>query len=64
MAITVSAPGKLLLFGEHAVVYGYPCIVSSVSDRLTVFIQESEKSGVEIKTPGVFGSEIYTICDQ
>ena len=33
--------------------YGYPCIVSSVSDRLTVFIQESEKSGVEIKTPGV-----------
>ncbi|MBI5614581.1 mevalonate kinase [Candidatus Gottesmanbacteria bacterium] len=51
--ISISAPGKLLLFGEHAVVYGYPCIVSSVSDRLTVTIYESEKSGVEIQTPGV-----------
>lgn len=51
--ISVSAPGKLLLFGEHAVVYGYPCIVSSVSDRLTVSIEESKKSGVDIQTPGV-----------
>ncbi len=31
-----SAPGKLMLFGEHAVVYGYPCIVTAVSERLYV----------------------------
>lgn len=31
---TVSAPGKLMLFGEHAVVYGYPCIVTAISERL------------------------------
>ena len=34
--ITVSAPGKLMLMGEHAVVYGYPCIVTAISERLFV----------------------------
>lgn len=31
-----SAPGKLMLFGEHAVVYGYPCIVTAINPRLSV----------------------------
>ncbi len=34
MKIKVSAPGKLMLFGEHAVVYGHPCIVTAVDKRL------------------------------
>lgn len=34
--MTTSAPGKLLLFGEHAVVYGYPCIVTAIDKRLVV----------------------------
>lgn len=34
--IKVSAPGKLMLLGEHAVVYGYPCIVTAISERLFV----------------------------
>lgn len=33
---TVSAPGKLMLMGEHAVLYGRPCIVTAISERLTV----------------------------
>ncbi len=32
--VTVSAPGKLLLLGDHAVVYGYPSLVTSVNQRL------------------------------
>lgn len=32
--VTVSAPGKLLLLGDHAVVYGYPLLVTSVNQRL------------------------------
>lgn len=35
-----SAPGKLMLFGEHAAVYGYPCLVTAISERLTVFAGE------------------------
>jgi len=34
--ITVSAPGKLMVLGEHAVVYGHPCIVTAVGQRLTL----------------------------
>lgn len=34
--IQVSAPGKLMLFGEHAVVHGKPCIVTSVDQRIEV----------------------------
>lgn len=36
MSISTSAPGKLMLLGEHAVVYGYPCIVTAISERLIV----------------------------
>ncbi|KKQ94188.1 MAG: mevalonate kinase [Candidatus Levybacteria bacterium RIFCSPLOWO2_12_FULL_39_17] len=32
--VTVSTPGKLMLFGEHAVVYGHPCIVTAVDQRI------------------------------
>ncbi len=38
--ITASAPGKLLLMGDHAVVYGYPSIVTALSERL--YVSESE----------------------
>jgi mevalonate kinase len=52
-SVTVSAPGKLLLMGEHAVVYRHPCLVTAVSERLTVTIEESVSDGVHFVTPGV-----------
>lgn len=48
--ITVSAPGKLMIFGEHAVVYGHPCIVTAVSQRLTVIV-ETIQGPTEIVAP-------------
>lgn len=36
MSITVSAPGKLMILGEHAVLYGYPCIATALSKYLFV----------------------------
>jgi len=35
--ITVSAPGKIHLSGEHSVVYGQPALLASVEKRIRVF---------------------------
>lgn len=51
MSITASAPGKLVLFGDHAVVYGHPCIVTAVDLRFYVTIAPSDQSGIQIETP-------------
>lgn len=41
--ITVSAPGKLLLTGEHSVVYGNPCLVVAIDKRIKVTLEKSDK---------------------
>jgi len=39
-----SAPGKLMLFGEHSVVYGNPCIATSINKRIDVYLNAQGKS--------------------
>lgn len=51
--IEVSAPGKLMLFGEHAVVYGHPCIVTAVDQRINVSVKQTNNNRVEIEAPDV-----------
>jgi len=51
--ITVSAPGKLMLLGEHAVVYGYPCLVTAVDKRLYVEVEKIDANEDDIITPQV-----------
>ncbi|MFA6080811.1 MAG: mevalonate kinase [Patescibacteria group bacterium] len=41
MKVKASAQGKLMLFGEHAVIYNYPCIVTTVSPRVYVEIERN-----------------------
>jgi mevalonate kinase len=38
MSIISSAPGKTILFGEHAVVYGVTAIAAALSD-LRMFVE-------------------------
>lgn len=47
MSITVSAPGKIHLLGEHAVVYGKPALLSAIDKRLYVTIRHPERSEAE-----------------
>ena len=49
--ITMSAPGKLMLFGEHAVVFGEPCIVTAVDQRLSVTAEKNSR--ISINAPQV-----------
>src|SRR3990170_4890506 len=56
-AIYATAPGKIILFGEHAVVYGQPAIavpVSKVRTKATVFAEPRSPSGkIHLQAPGI-----------
>ncbi len=51
--IKISAPGKLMLFGEHAVVYGRPCIVTAVDHRMRVSMELLSGEKIKINAPDV-----------
>lgn len=36
----ISSPGKLMLFGEHAVVYDRHCLVAAINERLEISVEE------------------------
>ena len=40
--VVVSAPGKIHLMGEHAVVYGKPALLSAIDKRLTITVEETQ----------------------
>jgi mevalonate kinase len=58
MSVTASAPGKLVLFGDHAAVYGYPCLVTAVDLRFRVTAEIMTQAGITIETPDL-SEEIY-----
>jgi mevalonate kinase len=46
-----------MLFGEHAVVYGRPCIVTAVDQRIRVSVQKLAERQLQIEAPDVGISE-------
>lgn len=53
MSITTSAPGKLMLFGEHAVVYDRPCLVTAVDQRMRATVELTAKKQFILDAPEV-----------
>jgi mevalonate kinase len=42
-SVTVSAPGKIHLMGEHAIVYGKPALLSAIDLRLSVTVESAHE---------------------
>jgi len=62
-AVAVSTPGKLILMGEHAVVYGRPALIAAVDLRLTARFTPIAGSAVHLDLPGLAHSETLSWDD-
>ncbi len=51
--VTVSVPGKLMLLGEHAVVYNHPCLVTAVNQRMRVTVDILDSQEFQFEAPDV-----------
>jgi mevalonate kinase len=58
--IKVSAPGKLMLLGEHAVVHGRPCLVTATDHRMAVELAKRRDTKIVLNAPDV-GIKRYAI---
>lgn len=48
MPLTASAPGSIMISGEHAVVYGHPAIVAAIMPRVHVRLETNEEGKIRI----------------
>lgn len=58
--VTVSAPGKLILSGEHSVVYGYPALLTAINRRCWVKVEPISKPEIKISDQQ-FGTETISL---
>jgi len=49
--VTSSAPGKIYLFGEHAVVYGEPAVPCAIDRRARVTVEPRDDDAVRVSAP-------------
>jgi mevalonate kinase len=66
--IKTSAPGKLMLFGEHAVVHGRPCIVTAVDQRIHVEAKKNGANELNVNAPQLgiqnYHKTVAELCNQ
>jgi mevalonate kinase len=62
--ITSSAPGKIILFGEHAVVYGRPALAVPVTQvQATATVSKNARGGMRVEAPNIdLSCELSTLA--
>ncbi len=63
MKATTSAPGKLVLLGEYAVLFGHPSLVMAADRRARVHLQPSDGASWRVSAPGFCGDEAHFDLD-
>ena len=51
MSARASAPGKVLLLGEHAVVYGHPALAAALQRGVRIEVAESAEASIAVGSP-------------
>ncbi|WGI17311.1 mevalonate kinase [Methanonatronarchaeum sp. AMET-Sl] len=56
--IKFSAPGKVYLFGEHAVVYGEPALACAIDERVFVTVEERSDNVIKVFSNDLFFKDV------
>jgi len=48
---SASAPGKVLLLGEHAVVYGHPALAAALQRGVCIEVSEAPEASIAVRSP-------------
>lgn len=59
--IKTSAPGKIHILGEHAVVYGKPALLAAIDKRCNVTIEKKNDAVITIKSAQFSGVKNFTL---
>jgi phosphomevalonate kinase len=58
-----SAPGKIVLAGEYAVLWGEPAVCMAIDRRATAALRESADGACHVTSPGFAGPDRYRLVD-
>ncbi|GJQ09832.1 hypothetical protein GpartN1_g1623.t1 [Galdieria partita] len=61
--VVVSAPGKVILFGEHSVVYGKLAVAAAIDKRLFISLEENNEGTIAIKLEGFEREDKLVVLD-
>jgi mevalonate kinase len=60
--VIVSAPGKIHLMGEHAVVYGKPAFIAAINRRLIAAVKEGKGVEIEAEDKKLVEKAVEIVC--
>ena len=63
MSVTASAPGKIVLCGEYAVLWDAPAVCMAVNRRAVATVAQSGDGDCHLETPGFDGMGPYRVLD-